>query len=47
MSTYVSAPDGIAERIYSPVPCVISFKFLGDLQSYIFLESLEPTEPEK
>ena len=25
----------------------VSFKYLGDLQNYIFLESLEPTEPEK
>ena len=32
---------------YSPVPCVISLKFLGDLQSYTFLERLGPTEPEK
>ena len=31
----------------SPVPCVISFKFLGDLQNYTFLERLGPTEPEK
>ena len=26
---------------------IVSFKFLGDLQNYTFLESLEPTEPEK
>ena len=32
---------------HSPVPCVISFKFLGDLQNYTFLERLGPTEPEK
>ena len=32
---------------FSPVPCVISFKFLGGLQNYKFLESLGPTEPEK
>ena len=25
---------------------IVSFKFLGDLQNYTFLESLEPTEPE-
>ena len=25
----------------------VSFKFFGDLQNYTFLESLEPTEPEK
>ena len=25
----------------------VSFTFFGDLQNYIFLESLEPTEPEK
>ena len=25
----------------------LSFNFLGDLQIYTFLESLEPTEPEK
>ena len=34
----------------SPVPYVtkkLSFKFFGDLQNYKFLESLEPTEPEK
>ena len=31
----------------SPVPCVISFKFFGDLQNYTFLERLGPTEPEK
>ena len=31
----------------SPVPCVISFTFLGDLQNYTFLERLGPTEPEK
>ena len=31
----------------SPVPCVISFKFYGDLQNYKFLERLGPTEPEK
>ena len=29
----------------SPVPCVISFTFLGDLQNYTFLERLGPTEP--
>ena len=26
---------------------IVSFKFLGDLQNYTFLESSEPTEPEK
>ena len=26
---------------------IVSFTFLGDLQNYTFLESLEPTEPEK
>ena len=25
----------------------VSFKCFGDLQSYTFLESLEPTDPEK
>ena len=25
----------------------VSFNFFGDLQNYTFLESLEPTEPEK
>ena len=34
-------------KVISPVPCVISFKYFGDLQNYIFLESLESTEPEK
>ena len=32
---------------YSPVPYVISFKCLGDLQIYTFLESVGPTETEK
>ena len=32
---------------YSPVPYVISFKFLGDLQNYTFLERLGLTEPDK
>ena len=32
---------------FSQVPCVISFKFLGDLQNYTVLETLGPTEPEK
>ena len=31
----------------SPVPCVISLNFFGDLQNYTFLESLGPAEPEK
>ena len=26
---------------------IVSFKYLGDLQNYTFLESLEPTGPEK
>ena len=37
----------IRSKAYSPVPCVISFKFFGDLQNYTFLERLGPTEPEK
>ena len=31
----------------SPVPCVISFTFLGDLLNYTFFETLGHTEPEK
>ena len=37
----------ILSGVYSPVPCVISFTFFGDLQDYKFLERLGPTEREK
>ena len=37
----------VAMLTNSPVPCVISFIFLGDLQNYTFLERFVPTESEK
>ena len=42
-----TSPTQPSTHADSPVPCVISFNFFGDLRNYTFLERLGPTEPEK
>ena len=42
---FLAAMDDIVQFTMSRI--IVSLKFLGDLQNYTFLESLEPTEPEK